>query len=267
MALHDIGRALVLAVLVFQIVLADARAPVNYAQLVGYIKSGQITEFKRGLEGRTRDEIDLTGRSILMSSAITASQVDAIDVLLDWGMDPNRTLMLSGQGAAIEPTPLIFAISAKAKLGIVKQLISRGADVNQGSEGLLPLNFALSMQQFELGALLLDNGAQAAATHGAMGMTPLMALSMAQTADEKTLSSLAKRIAAMGGNVNARTKRGGTALTFAITSGNPVMVHILLELGANPNIKNDKGESPLAIASRRQRDDLVSLLKQFGAQP
>ncbi|MDR0777363.1 MAG: ankyrin repeat domain-containing protein [Azonexus sp.] len=250
-----------------QIVVADARPPVDYKQLIDYIKNGQTAQFKAELAGRTREDINLSGRTVLMASAIASNQADAVDALLDWGMDPNRALRLFASGEASGVTPLLLAISSRAGPDLVKRLIARGANVNQDSEGLLPLNVALSMQQFELAALLLDRGAQVSAADALMGDTPLMELSMTQSEDEKALSALAKRITGAGGNVDAQNKRGGTALMMSITSGNPVMVRILLELGANPNIKNAKGESPLAMALRRQREDLAGLLRQFGAQP
>lgn len=264
MRLHKIFWGLLLAL---QIAVAGARPPVDYKQLVDYIKSGQIAQFKAELAGRAREDINLSGRTVLMASAIASNQAEAVDALLAWGMDPNRALLLSALGEGSEITPLLLAISSRASPDLVGRLIARGANVNQGSEGLLPLNFALSMQQFELATLLLDRGAQVSAADVLMGNTPLMELSMTPIGDEETLSALAKRIIGAGGNVNAQNKRGGTALMMSITSGNPVMVRILLKQGANPNIKNAKGESPLAMALQRQREDLAGLLGQFGARP
>lgn len=264
MLLRGLILGLTLALQVFGVL---ARPPVNYSQLAGYIKSGQIAQLKLGIEGRTGDEINLSGRSILMATAISTGQADAVDALLDWGMDVNRSMALVQHGTSLEITPLMQAISAKADLRLVQRLIARGANVNKGSEGLLPLNLALSTQQFDLAMLLLDSGAQVSAVDDLAGMTPLMELSIsARGADDKALPILAKRLATAGSNVNAKNNRGGTALIFAVISGNPVMVRTLLELGANPNTKNEKGEPPLAIALRRQREDLAGLLREFGAQ-
>ena len=166
-------RGLILGLLLaLQILFAYARPAVNYDQLVGYIKSGQTAQLKLGLEGRTRDEINLSGRSILMATAIASGQADAIDALLDWGMDVNQSLVLAEQGVALEITPLLHAISAKTGHSLVRHLINRGANVNKGSEGLLPFNFALSTQQFDVAILLLDSGARVSAVDDLAGMTP-----------------------------------------------------------------------------------------------
>lgn len=246
---------------------ATPRPPVSYSQMIGYIKNGQSAQFKLGLAGRTRDEINLSGRSILMASAVTSGQADAVDALLDWGMDVNRSLALAQSETPLEITPLLLAISAKANPGLIQHLLARGANVNKASEGLLPLNLALSTRQFELATLLLDSGARASAVDN-QAISPLMELAttVRDAEDDAALSILAKRLVAAGCDVNAQNKWGGTALIFAVMSGNPVMVRTLLELGAKPDILNGKGESPLAIAQRLQREDLAVLLEQFGAR-
>ncbi|AXW21816.1 ankyrin repeat domain-containing protein [Ralstonia solanacearum] len=58
----------------------------------------------------------------------------------------------------------------------------------------------------------------------------------------------------------------GTALSFAVAAGRIELVRTLLELGANPNTRNDKGVSPLDFAQRKRRDDIATLLRQFGAK-
>ena len=241
---------------------AQATPVVDYQQLIEFIKSGRNADFKQALGTLTRREINLSGRSVLMGTAIGAGNASAVEAMLDWGMAVNRTLPFAYQGESYEVTPLLFAISAKARGGVIERLIARGADVNRDSEGLRPLNLALMTGQSAVANLLLDHGAQATYVEARSGITPLMELALA--GDD---AALARRLVDAGCPVNAQTSSGGTALALAVTAGNRPMVKVLLDLGANPNIRTGKGETALAIAQRRHKPELVDMLRQHGAQP
>ena len=250
------------------ILCADARPSVDYKQLVGLIKAGQIDQFRAALKGRTKDDINLSGRTILMSISITSGQPAAVKVLVEWGMDVNRPLPLSAAGEQIEITPLVYAVSGRAGSAVVQQLVASGADVNKASGGLRPLGLALSMGQYETAELLLDQGALAAQADELSGLTPLMELAvLSKDADAAVIEKLAKRLIAGGANINAQANRPATALGFAVLGGNPAVVRVLLQLGADPNTKNAKGESLLSVARNRRRDDLATILVEFGARP
>ena len=55
-------------------------------------------------------------------------------------------------------TPLIEAVNA-GNLATVKQLVERGADVNQGFKGETPLSIAIREGEQEIINFLLENGA------------------------------------------------------------------------------------------------------------
>ena len=250
------------------VVSANARPAVDYKQLVADIETGQIDQLSAALKGRPKDDINLSGRTILMSVSITSGQPHAVKALLDWGMDANRSLPLSSAGEQVEIAPFMYAVSGKAGPAVVKQLVASGADVNKASGGLRPLGLALSMGQYETAELLLDHGALAAQADELSGLTPLMELAvLSKDADAAVIEKLAKRLTAGGANINARANRPATALGFAILGGSTGVVRVLLQLGADPNTKNSKGEPLLTVARDRRRDDLAAVLVEFGARP
>lgn len=247
---------------------ANARTAPDYKQLVSYIKQGQVSLLRQALQGKAREDINLSGRVVLISSAISNQQPDAIDALVDWGIDVNRTLPQREGNESFTTTPLLYAISGKAGLPVVERLVKRGADVNKASESLLPLNFALSLRQYEVASFLLDKGANPNGVDGLSQMTPLIELIIsAQEADGAEPLTIAKRLLKTGASIEARPIRGSTPLGFAVLGGKIEMVRFLLEQGANPNAKNAKGESLLIVASRKQREDIAALLRQYGAKP
>ena len=66
-------------------------------------------------------------------------------------------------------------------------------------------------------------------------------------------------------DVNARDDDGVTALHYAVYSGNPVGVQILLTAGAEPNSLDDSLMSPLHYASLKGNVDSAALLLSAGA--
>lgn len=199
-----------------------------------------------------------------MGVAVANAKPAAVETLMDWGIPPDTALPFKQQGEAYEVTPLLYAISARAGLPTVKALVRRGAGP---AAGLLPLNFAVSLRQYDVAAYLLDEGANAKAADETSRTTPLMEL--ATTADDTAPepSAIAQHLLRAGADPNARGLQGVTALRFAVLGGKRRLVQTLLAAGADPNTTNDKGETVLQLARRKQFGDIVALLQAAGARP
>lgn len=254
-------------VLLTQSTCSVARPSVDYKALTDLIKRNQIAELRKALDGRSKEEINFVGRSTLITYAIAQRHPDAISVLLDWGIDVNRSLPFDVDGNTMNISPLIYAISSRADLPVIELLVKRGADVNKPAEMLLPLNFAISLRQYAIADFMLEQGAKADGSDGIGGMTPLMELAFYQETDVNEMKALLKKLIMKGAKVNAKGVRGATALSIAVSIGKTQLVEALLDLGANPNTVNDKGESMLVLARRKQHNDIESLLLKHGAKP
>jgi uncharacterized protein len=248
--------------------LVQAREPVDYKLMIAAINNGQGEQLQAQLRGRSKQDINLQGRSLLMATAIGSGRPEMVKRLIEWGIDPNRSLQLSDATGAKDITPLVLAVSSNAAMPVIDQLLDLGADLNKASEGTLPLHIALSLGRHRLAQHLLDRGALAHQPEPIAGLTALMQLAVgSKDLPEPQARALLRALLDRGALLNARNSRGSTALHFAAASNNPALVRLLLGAGADPNIRNDRGESPLAAAQRRQQTDLVDILVQAGARP
>jgi ankyrin repeat protein len=70
-----------------------------------------------------------------------------------------------------------------------------------------------------------------------------------------------------GADVNARTKRGGSALDIAASWGSVEIVKMLLEKGARVDTQDDRGYTPLMYAAYAEsmNTEVVRLLLAKGA--
>lgn len=69
-----------------------------------------------------------------------------------------------------------------------------------------------------------------------------------------------------GFDVNARDKKGDTALMAAALVGQLAVVKFLLDRGADPNTQGDRGWTALELAAGQSNADVVTALKERGAQ-
>lgn len=110
----------------------------------------------------------------------------------------------------------------------VKALIARGANVSaQDNWGNTPLHYAVMMPgDVELVQTLIDGGADL--------------------------------------NVHGKL-RGNTPLHYAVSSGNKNMVDILVSNGADLSLESTSGNTPIDVASRQDRDYILRLFMDKGA--
>ena len=87
------------------------------------------------------------------------------------------------------------------------------------------------------------------------------------TAGRKGDAEAVKALLAKGADVNAKTRYGATALSYAADRGHLEVVKLLLDHGANVNVKDSfYGETPLGWAAYRGHTEIVKLLLNKGAE-
>ena len=74
-----------------------------------------------------------------------------------------------------------------------------------------------------------------------------------------------QRALEMGGNVNAKTREGATALIYPASTGNGDAVRLLLKAGAELNAVNVQGASALRAAADSGHAEVLRLLIDAGA--
>ncbi len=169
-------------------------------------------------------------------------------------------------------SPLLFAVRA-GHIDATKALLDAGADVNDMTEdGASALVLSLINRHYELASVLLDRGADPNAAK--VGWNALHQLARSRTLSigqfpwpqaTGTVHSLdlAKKMIAMGANVNARmtiadmkdgyraggNRNGATAFWLSAFGGDVEMMRLLAAAGADPMLPNRTGTTPLMLTA------------------
>jgi len=85
-------------------------------------------------------------------------------------------------------------------------------------------------------------------------------------APKDKLINLVGSLIDLGADVNALSSSGDTALSAAITAGQPVVANYLIDAGADVNVKTPSGSYPLIEATKKGNTQLVSRLLAADAQ-
>ncbi|KAM0800254.1 ankyrin repeat-containing domain protein [Usnea florida] len=209
-----------------------------------------------------------------LQAAAKTGDLEVVKELLDNGADVNA-----------DPGPIMgrTALQAAAEEGnfeLVKFLISKGADLNAGPSlemGVTCLSAAVGQGHVNLAFFLLDNGAHVnSPTAARLGeVTTLRAalklfnrhsyLSKVDEAEEHSRFGLIKGLIKAGVDLNSPCSPGRSlsTLTMAVQSGQPDLVHFLLENGLHPN-PNMNYRSPLGEAVYQGDSNLVRCLINAG---
>ena len=168
-------------------------------------------------------------------------------------------------------TPLLFAVRA-GHVEAVRALLDAGANVNDAApDGTSALVIAAINAHWELGAFLLDRGADPDAA--AQGWAPLHQVARTRTLNigqfpypvptgRLTGLDLARKLIARGANVNARmtkeivdgyrnrfNRMGATPLLLAAKGADVEMIRLLAANGADPRLPNVQNTTPLLAAA------------------
>lgn len=119
--------------------------------------------------------------------------------------------------------PLMMAAKG-GKTATVKELLSKGADINAQYKGMTPLLWATVDGRTETVKVLLENGA----------------------------------------DINARNDNGYTALIVASMKGYTGIIKVLLEKGAGADLKDKWGKTALIWAREKSNDQIIELFKKAG---
>jgi ankyrin repeat protein len=149
------------------------------------------------------------------------------------------------------------AIEAR-NISLVRQLISQGADVNQGTpQGATPLHFAARLGQIPLTQLLLEQGADIHAIYQST-WTPMHLAAKGGHVD------VAKLLLKYGAVING-TKSTAAPLHIAVQEGHQRMAAFLLANGATVHTPFQEGWTALHVAAQAGDADLTRLLLDAGA--
>lgn len=226
--------------------------------------------------------------------AVSRNNLDALQLLLDAGVDPNAlardrvlyekatALHLAAGHGSVEAAEALLAAGANVNaptisenhstplhwaasygnLLILEYLLFKGADKTSltGLDRASPLTLAARYGDTELAQCLLDAGADIEGEEGSY-VTPLYA-----AVDENEVE-MVKWLVQGGANVNALSgkneARRGSPLHLATNKNSTALVELLIQLGADPNIKELPGEeAPLHSVSS---PEVASLLINAGA--
>jgi ankyrin repeat protein len=242
--------------------------PLHAADLMALVQQGRTTELAHRLAKTPVSRVDAAQRARLLLTAVQGNRADLVEVLLHWGADPNVSIEFSVDGETVRLVPLNFVVTAKADWAVARALVAGGARADQPSDLGYPLLQALGMGRYDVANGLLDVGASPLVRDPTSGFTALFELVVsARDAQVDAALVLAQRLVKAGVDVNAASKRGPTALVFAVAAAEPRVVRWLIAAGARVDVTGSRGETLLQMASRKGNPEVVDALLKAGATP
>jgi len=250
--------------------------------------------------------VDVYGQKFPLDQGIATKQQDGT-LIIDHSLE--RMNLLLSFGADIHSpdeyghTPLQLAADS-GNLEIVKELIKRGANVNQPEYGRTPLHIAASSGNLEIVKELIKSGAnvnqpdengftpifetrsveiiEELSKHGAdihqknsFGQTPIWAVAQQPVPPPIPCNgkynpfhcdfNTAQILKELGGDINEPNDNGETALLRAASLNDANNIKDLVKLGAQVDQTNDEGLTPLYIAAAEGNTDTVKALIKLGA--
>ena len=142
----------------------------------------------------------------------------------------------------------------------VLQLLDAGYNMELADAiGNTPLLQACFEGQEGLVHFFIERGAKVNIQPPHHGLSPLMVVSA------RGLEGVVKALIHAGSYVNAKGKRGQTALYLSVFSKNAQVVQVLLQAGADPNLTDDFNQAPLFLAANLGQIEMAKMLLEHGA--
>lgn len=170
-------------------------------------------------------------------------------------------LLILSDAYSSEVNENMIKAAGKGDIDTVKNLLSKGADINAKLEGSkwTALHLAAAEGHTEMVELLIERGADVN-VKDAVKNDPL------RRAAINGHIKIVEILLYHGSNVNARGRYGLTALMGAAQYGYTDIVKILVENGADVNIKSDLGDTALSRAMDNGHSETMRFLKASGAK-
>ena len=183
--------------------------------------------------------------------AVFNGKLEVARVLLDNGA--NAKLEIEGGETALHIMSRGKYDSEEHRVGIVRLLLERGADVSARSKNAFtPLHSAVLNGRLEVARVLLDRDANAK-LETKEGETALHIVSRGEYDSEEHRLGIARLLLEHGVDVHAPNKYLSTPLHQAAFGGRLEITQLLLDCGANPNVENKQGRTPLHLVSRSKQ--------------
>jgi len=175
----------------------------------------------------------------------------SVRTLLDSKSDPNA--------AQPDGTTALHWAAFRDDANIVKQLLAAGANPNVTNRyGITPLSqAAVNGNAAIIRALLASHADPNAALPG--GETPLMT----RTGKVDAIKALIEA----GAQIEAKDRKGQTALMWAADEGNAPAMQALIDAGADIHARVKSGFTPMLFAAREGKMDAVRVLLKAGVDP
>ncbi len=197
-------------------------------------------------------------------TAVSQNDSNALQKLLDGGLDPNLTGVENYQAS------LLNIACRNNSIEMVKLLLANGADVNiKGHGDYAPIMWAAeSAKTTEIMELLIAEGADINPI-AQDGVNALIKAIFGVLSDNGSLAAITLLID-KGMDVNYAIDDEGApgynALMFAVRWGKIEVVKYLISVDADVNAKAGSGDTPLSIAVEEEFAEIISLLKEAGAK-
>jgi len=197
-------------------------------------------------------------------TAVSQNDSNALQKLLDSGLDPNLTGVENYQAS------LLSIACRNNSIDMVKLLLANGADVNiKGHGDYTSLMWAAeSAKTTELMELLITEGADINPI-AQDGVNSLIKAIFGVLSDSGSLAAV-KLLIEKGMDVNYAIDDEGApgynALMFAVRWGKIEVAKYLISVDADVNAQAGSGDTPLSIAVEEEHEAIIKLLKEAGAK-
>jgi ankyrin repeat protein len=184
---------------------------------------------------------------------VAAASVECAKLLLDRGADPNTTFT---EGDA--KLPVLFYACIANNVGVVRLLLERGAEVNDGES----IHHSAELNHRECLELLLAHGADLSKEHWHWKKTILYFL-----AEINARAEGMEWLLEHGADPSVTSgDQAETPLHRAAANGNAAQVNLLLKNGADPNAARADGRTSYMLAIRGGHTELAARLREAGAK-